>query len=202
MGAIWHCQDCNRILVAQVNGRLKDNLRTLAADVLVSVQDHPPGYTLRWSAYGLHAEVPRRYRLDKQKLMSGYLLFTFVDGSRQLVIERYGLASTLLKEVSLEDWFRGTFRKEIRGYGFGLQPLPRDGDESLLLLGQRARFTDQIPHGASLLIDRVSRRVGLAACIWRCEASNRIYTVRVVAKRDAEKTAKQVAQSIACHPTP
>ncbi len=202
MGAIWHCQECNRIVIAQINGHLKENLRSLVVKILISIQDHPKGYTNRWSAYNLHAEVPRRYRLEKQKLMSGYLMFSFVDGSRKLVIERYGLAEMLLKEVNLEDWFRSTYRKEIRGYGFHLEPTQHDGDEALLLLGQRTRITDQIPFGAMTLIDKIARRIVLFACVWRCNISNRIYVVRVVAKREAEQTAKNVADSIVCHGKP
>ena len=96
-GVIFHCQACKRITIVQMIGGIKENLREKTARILESVQDHPNGQMTLWSAYQLHVQVPRRYRLEKHQLLSGYLLFSFVDGSRKVSVERYGLADVALK---------------------------------------------------------------------------------------------------------
>jgi len=118
-GAIWHCKECKRIIVVQVMGYLKESILPLTLKILESVRDHPTGHTNIWSAYQLAAEVPRRYHLEKQKLMSGYLLLSFADGSRVLNIERYGLADVTLRDTDLESWFRGYYAKVLRKLSHG-----------------------------------------------------------------------------------
>jgi hypothetical protein len=180
-------------------GHLKENLRARTLRVLESIQDHPSGQTTLWSAYQLNAEVPRRYRLEKHQLLSGYLLLSFVDGSRKVGIERYGLADVNLKEHDLESWFRAKYAKAIRGYGFSIEAGRNDADERLTLIGQKTRIIDQIPFTPVLVIDKVMRRKTFVARLWRCYDSNRIYVVQTTAKRDAAKTAKDIAASIHCH---
>ncbi|MCZ6678174.1 MAG: hypothetical protein O7E52_13085 [Candidatus Poribacteria bacterium] len=198
-GVIFHCQTCKRITIVQVMGHLKENIRATTIQILESIQDHPTGQATLWSAYQLNVEVPRRYRLDKHKLLSGYLLFSFVDGSRRVSIERYGIADVVLKEHDLESWFRSKYAKAIRGYGFSIESSSDDSDERLALIGEQTRLIDHVPMAPALMIDKVMRRKTFAANLWRCYRSNRIYVVQAIAKRDAAKTASEIAASIPCH---
>jgi hypothetical protein len=166
---------------------------------LNSVQDHPVGQATLWSAYQLNAEVPRRYRLDKHKLLSGYLLFSFVDGSRKVSIERYGVADVTLKEQNLEEWFRGRYAKAIRGYGFSIESSNGNADEQLTLIGEETRITDRIPLAPALALDKIMRRKTFAVHLWHCHHSNRIYVVQATAKQDAAKTTEEIAASIQYH---
>jgi hypothetical protein len=197
-GAIWHCKECKRIVVAQVIGHLKENIRDNTLRILNSVSDHPSGYTNLWSAYQLNVEIPRRYRLSKQQLMSGYLLLTFVDGSRTIAVERYGPADVLLKEDDLETWFRKTYAKAIRGYGFSIEKKNTAYDKRMELEGSKTRIIDRMPMSPVLLVDKIMRRTSLAAQIWHCHESNRIFAVRAVLKGDAAEIAREVADSIQC----
>ena len=198
-GVIFHCQICKRITIVQVMGHLKENIKEITSRIFRSVQDHPVGQATLWSAYQLNAEVPRRYRLDKHKLLSGYLLFSFVDGSRKVSIERYGVADVTLKEQDLEEWFRGRYAKAIRGYGFSIESSNGDAEERLTLIGEETRLIDRVPFGPALVIDKVMRRKTFAVNLWHCHHSNRIYVVQAIAKQDAARTAKEIAASIQCH---
>ena len=198
-GTICYCHTCKRITIVQVMGGLKENLRGTTVRILESLQDHPTGQAIRWSAYQLNVEVPRRYRLDKHQLLSGYLLFSFVDGSRKLSIERYGIADVTLKGNDLESWFRVKYAKAIQGYGFEIEPSQDDGDGRFTLASERTRFTDGIPFAPVLIIDKILRRKAFATHLWHCRHSNRIYVVQVIAKRDVARTAEGVAASIRCH---
>jgi hypothetical protein len=199
-GVIFHCETCKRITIIQVMGRLKENFRPTLARILQSVRDHPTGQDILWSAYNLNVEIPRRYRLEKHRLLSGYLLLPFADGSRKVSVERYGPADVTLVGSDLEAWFRAKYAKAIRGYGFEIIPHNTDdGDERFTLVGEELRFTDHIPFSPVLAVDKVLRRKTFAACLWRCHKSNRIYVIQAIAKRDAVKTAESVAASIKCH---
>lgn len=198
-GIIFHCQTCKRITIVQIMGHLKENLRANTVRILQSVQDHPNAQDILWSAYQLSVEVPRRYRLGKHQLLSGYLLFSFADGSRKISVERYGVADVTLKEQDLEFWFRAKYAKAIRGYGFEIPSQTDGGDERISLVGEQTRVTDRIPLSPVLAVDKVLRRQVFAIYLWRCEHSNRIYVVQAVAKRDAPKIAESVAASIKCH---
>jgi len=198
-GAIWHCHECRRIVIMQVLGRPKESMLNDTLRILTSATDHPSGHTNLWSAYQLNVSIPRRYKLDKQKLMSGYLLLSFADGSRKIAVERYGLADVLLKSVDLETWFRNTYKKAFAGYGFTVEKENTETDEKITITGSRSRLTDRVPMSPVLLLDKIARRNILSAQIWRCHQSNRIFAVRAISKVDAPKTAREIAESIQCH---
>ena len=75
-GLIFHAG--KRITIVQVMGRLKENWRPTVLRVFQSIVDRSEASQTLWSAYGLKLGVPKEYKLERQKLLSGYLLFVFV----------------------------------------------------------------------------------------------------------------------------
>ena len=75
-GLIFHTG--KRITIVQVMGRLKENWRPTVLRVFQSIIDRGDAPLTLWSAYGLKLGVPKEYKLERQKLLSGYLLFAFV----------------------------------------------------------------------------------------------------------------------------
>ena len=75
-GLIFHTG--KRITIVQVMGRLKENWRPTVLRVFESITDRGDAPLTLWSAYGLQLGVPKDYKLERQKLLSGYLLFAFV----------------------------------------------------------------------------------------------------------------------------
>ena len=75
-GLIFHTG--KRITIVQVMGRLKENWRPTVLRVFQSITDRGDAPLTLWSAYGLKLGVPKEYTLERQKLLSGYLLFAFV----------------------------------------------------------------------------------------------------------------------------
>jgi hypothetical protein len=200
IGMSWFCHDCRRTLIAQVNGFAGESIRNNAIRIFTSLEDHPTGHFNLWTAYQMSVQVPRRYRLESHKMMSAYLLFSFADGSRKIAVERYGLADVLLKSVSLEDWFRRTYAKDMKGYGFQIHTVSVDPiHEEISLEGRKLRFTDRIPLSALGILDLILRRRRMSARAWRCRGSNRIFVVRSIAKLDTSKIVQDIASSIRCH---
>lgn len=201
-GAIWYCKECRRIVVIQIMGYLKESILNDTIRIIESVHDHPDGQVNLWSAYQLSVDIPRRYQLDKRKLMSGYLMFSFIDGSRVLSVERFGLADVILRDADLQSWFRSYYAKNLRGYGFSFeedQLLNNEYDQKLKLSGQERRFIDKIPFSPLFVIDKVMRRKQVVARFWQCKESNRIFVVMAMSKKGADEMVAQVASSIKCH---
>ncbi len=205
-GLIVHSPDTKRITIVQVMGRLKENWRPTVLRIFQSISDEgDPQHTV-WSAYGLKLAVPKNYKLERQKLLSGYLLFAFTRGkSRKLSVERYGPAEVLLNEFTaepnqLESWFRARYAKAIRGYGFEVTPHDEDGDERITFIGQQTRLYDSMPFSPVLILDKLRKRTRLTFCIRHCHHTNRIYVVQSIGRHEvSEKLAKEVAESIHCH---
>ena len=74
-GLIFHTG--KRITIVQVMGQLKENWRATVLRIFQSITDHGDAPQTLWSAYGLKLGVPKEYKLERQKLLSGYLLFAF-----------------------------------------------------------------------------------------------------------------------------
>ena len=245
-GLIFHAG--KRITIVQVMGRLKENWRPMVLRIFGSICLHGEGQALAlrtddregqalalrssggsnarhtlWSAYGLALCVPNEYKLERQKLLSGYLLFAFVAKSsrlrhlipaakgvplfterQRLSVERYGPAEVMLGDfkgesnpsATLEAWFRAKYAKAIRGYGFEVTARTDTDDEYLTLIGQQSRLYDSMPFSPVLALDKVSKRATLAFHLWQCYQSNRIYVIQFVGGADAEGTVQQVAESI------
>ena len=226
-GLIFHAG--KRITIVQVMGRLKENWRPMVLRIFrsISTSINAGGnarHTL-WSAYGLALCVPNEYKLERQKLLSGYLLFAFVAKSsrlrhlipaakgvplfterQRLSVERYGPAEVMLGDfkgesnpsATLEAWFRAKYAKAIRGYGFEVTARTdtEASDEYLTLIGQQSRLYDSVPFSPVLALDKVSKRATLAFHLWQCYQSNRIYVIQFVGGADAEGTVQRVAESI------
>ena len=103
-GLIFHTG--KRITIVQVMGRLKENWRPIVLRVFESITDRGDAPLTLWSAYGLKLGVPKEYKLERQKLLSGYLLFAFVAKPVhfQKAVRFAKLASSRLgKNGSVED---------------------------------------------------------------------------------------------------
>jgi hypothetical protein len=182
-------------------GYLKEAMLSDTIRIFESVHDHPDGQTNLWSAYQLSVKVPRRYQLEKRKLMSGYLSFSFIDGSRVLTVERFGLADVILRDINLQSWFRSYYAKQLRGYGFSFEEISseEEDDHRIRMSGQARRFIDRIPFSPLFVIDKVLRRKQISAYFWRCKESNRTFVIMAISKRGADELVSDVASSINCH---
>ena len=207
-GVIYHCPNSKRITIAQVMGQTRQGLRAISIPLFLSLKNLTTGESdshFLWSAYQMSFRTPQRYRLEKQQLLSGYLLFSFIDSGplldrkRRLSVERYGLADVLLKNCGLEDWFRNQYRKSLQGFGYQLKKKDDGIDQEFILVGQENRLSDNIPLQPVQNLDRLQRRKSVAAHVRLCRLSNRIFVVQSVSKQEALPVVNGVASSICCH---
>jgi hypothetical protein len=202
IGAVWHCLECRRIVLAQITAPEQAVADALAKRVIPKIADHPEGDDCYWSVYGFSFFAPKAFRLEKQSLRSGHLSLELRHKSRRLVAERYGPANVLLKRDRLADWATAVkpIFEHLKPFAYKKETLPAEtGHEAVKLAGRRRSARDKARRIGLWLIRRQAPDA-LEARIWRCEASNRIYvTLAEATPREAEKLADDVSETIRCH---
>ncbi|MCS6861596.1 MAG: hypothetical protein NZT92_14905, partial [Abditibacteriales bacterium] len=130
-GVLWHCPDCDRIVIAQVLGTLEEDVQQLASKVLSSLEDHGQQEWDTWSVYGLAFQMPQAFLLEKHKLLTGQLELEFTrkkpglsiaNVTQRIIVARWAMADTLLKEGTFEEWMNYSLRQRHgKEYRFTLQ---------------------------------------------------------------------------------
>lgn len=222
-GALWHCAECGRLVLAKVVGPARESLGPLAHAVLDSIQDHGDDEGVLWSVYGFSFRAPADLRLVKQSLRSGHLALEFVrvrasaagrfplplpglsgleteDRRRTLAVERWGLADVILRRDGFQTWVMGALWPRMKSFDYGRESAEVHGHEAVRLQGRRAGVRALLKRLPSLLLRR-DPVDALRGCAWVCPESNRIFAVLATGGRDeAPELAEAVASSIECHP--
>lgn len=196
-GRLTYCPECDRVLIAQVISSKDENVSSQAPAILGSMKDHRDDGWVDWALYGLEFAVPASYRIEKQQLMSGYLSLAFKSRAKTLVVERWGLAGTLLGEMELEQWYRKDVTPDVKGYKLGYQDWERGGHPGLKITGRRGgikMMAKAIVH-AFTLHPHPGLYTGYA---WHCEESNRLFSVRAT-HTPGDDVAERVMGLIECH---
>jgi len=196
VGVIWRCAECGRTVIAQVISPPGEQIEPLAREVLTSLEDHAREGKITWALYGLAFEAPEEFRLERQKLMAGYLELALATGRRRLRVCRWGLADVALAERDLQHWYE-VEQVRRRDVVWECEPAVVKEHEGLVVEGHRRRLA----HRARRAMERLLRlRIAsdFDGRVWHCPQSNRIYAVESVHHEDPQ-TMLQVVESVACH---
>lgn len=198
-GKIWHCQVCNRVLVAQVVGMGKDQnaIAAIASRLFQSLEDHTDdGFDL-WALYDLQVGIPDGFRLESQKLLSGYLHLAFQRGAERIVVDRWGLANITLKKFTVAEWFANHAQVNLRSL--------QKREETLANGHTITRFSGKLSVLSRLVAIRQARfslrgvPTRFEGGVWHCPESNKIYSVQIWRQTRAEKIWEEVLSRCVCH---
>ena len=196
-GRIVYCEKCGRVIIAQVIATREENIAATASNMLDSLSDHRDDNWTNWALYGLAFVVPPGYAIDKQKLLAGYLLLSFKNGPRTIVVERWGLASTLLAKDDMQSWYRKDAVPDIKGYKVDFEPKSICGHDGLMIKGRSVGFKQTVKAAAySFTLSKFPEV--LTGYVWHCVDSNRLLGVRVT-HSEGEDTAERICDLIKCH---
>ena len=197
VGRLWRCDECSRVVIAQVSGAPSDNVAEAASLILPSFEDHSDEGWRTWAAYDLIAEVPPGYRLEKHQLMAGYIQLVFRKRSNRLVIERWGLADVALKKTTLADWYAERVRNDFRYYRYTVAAVDAEDEPALRITGKR-RGVRQLVRSLGETVIRRRPAVFLDSYVWLCKESNKIYSVQSVHSKP-EQILDEVVERVECH---
>lgn len=197
-GKIWYCDVCKRIMVVQVVGLAKEHqeINGIASQLFASLHCHSiDGYDL-WALYDMVAEVPDDFRLDEQKLLSGYLHLAFTRYGERIVIDRWGLANMTLKKFTVEEWFvnnafvniRKLTTDEVDARGHAI--VHKTGS---LPLTHRLRALKDV----RLAFRRFPTSYEGGA--WECGENNKLFVVQTMHSRRTETLWAEVVKRCVCH---
>lgn len=196
-GRIWRCDECDKVIIAQVSGLLSQDVSTIAGQILGSIQDHSSDGWRTWAMYGLAADVPPGYVLQKHQLMSGYIQLIFKRKSEQLTIERWGLANVALKNKGLKEWFSDRACLDLAPFRFKTEDVEFESETGLQVKGRRWGIRPMFQSIAEVL-SLQAPAVHLDSYVWLCETSNKIYSVQSVHSK-REDVIDQVLERVVCH---
>ena len=196
-GRLLYCRECDRVIIAQIISTGDENVSHVAPIMLGSISDHRDDGWTDWALYGLHFAVPAGYKVEKHSLMSGYLSLSFKKRGNRVVVERWGLASTLLAEDELEQWYRKDVVPGIKGYRFEIEKARIHGHEGLTIHGHRSGLK-QLARAAvsSLTLHRFPDLV--TGYAWHCADSNRLFSIQST-HSEGDDNAELIRDIIKCH---
>ncbi|MCS6777852.1 MAG: hypothetical protein RMJ43_06655 [Chloroherpetonaceae bacterium] len=198
-GKIWYCATCHRVLIAQVVGAPQEAgaIGAVASQLMGSLRCHgESGYDL-WALYDLQIQIPEDFRLDTQKLLSGYLHLEFARGGERIFLDRWGLANLTLKRFTCDEWLRNHAAVNLSRYTRTL----RDD-----LNGHEIAYYEGVLAPAGKLRAFYEARGSLrrfpdayAGGIWNCDVSNRIYAIQAFLRACDLDVWKGSVQRCVCH---
>ncbi|MCE5199658.1 MAG: hypothetical protein ABFD54_11790 [Armatimonadota bacterium] len=196
-GRLIYCSQCDRVIIAQIVSARDDDMSGIAPVMLGSIVDHREDGWTNWALFGLEFAVPPGYVIKKQTLASGYLLLTFQRGKSALIIERWGLAATLLSTDTIEQWYKKDAGPDIKGYHYDLTEHAVAGHEGIELQGRRSGIKQAAKAVASSFTLHPFPGL-ISGYAWYCEPSNRLFGVRAT-HVDGDDVAERVRDTIKCH---
>jgi hypothetical protein len=196
-GRLFYCRDCRRTVIAQVSCPEHMDIDWQADAILDTVADHGPDPEMvRWGVYGLEFSVPAGFRLVRSRLMSGFMSMNFRGRPGRVIVERWGLADTLLEPEGMLSWHSREYLSELKMFV---------GDTSALEWREHEALETRGYEGGLRRLQSALRAFGLpgrmekfASLAWHCPDSNRIVGVRGFGAAPAEWV-RRVAATVRCH---
>lgn len=196
-GRLVYCEQCDRIVIAQVITTRDENISKIASEMLDSIRDHREDGWVEWALYGMRFAIPAGYTIQKQTLMSGFIALHFKRGAKTITVERWGLANTLLAKDDMATWYRKDAVPDVKGYRVDFKPEPVAGHEGLKVEGRRAGIVQAAKAAAYSLTLHPHPGV-LSGYVWYCEDSNRLFSVRATHTPN-EEIAEKIRDTMKCH---
>ena len=196
-GRLWRCDECSRVIIAQVSGSPSDDVSNVASFVLQSIEDHSEDGWRTWAMYDLIADVPSDYALEKHQLMSGYIQLLFRKGINRLIIERWGLADVALRKSSLKEWFAARALYDLQPYRYSAEDVEFEGESGIQITGRRYGLR-QVLKSAYEYATLRKPAASLDGYVWVCQESNKIYSVQSLHSRN-ENILDDVLERVECH---
>ena len=198
-GKIWHCKVCNRIVVAQIVGTQKDSraIQAIASQFLGSLSCHSSTEYDLWALYDLNVEIPKTFKLNSQKVMSGNLQLSFMHGGEMIRVERWGLATMVLKKFTIEEWLRAN------AYINAGKALVQESACNEKHAGVESQLKVKLFDKIKLF--KLARGFALpmashyAGCMWLCPEEQKLFMVEVLTRKKNPELMHKVASSCNCH---
>jgi hypothetical protein len=199
-GMATFCRECRRIVILQIVSPIDTDVRALISRVFSSFEDHAIGGAELWSVYDMNFKIPSEFQLKDQKLMPGYLQFSFIREGDSFVldIERWGLTDVLLRELTVREWYEGQYASRLKGNKVNYEEVELHGHTGFKASGETGRWF----HEWRLAFERLTRSktpTHTHSVFWHCEESKKIFVVNMADRDPINPIVNYVASHVKCH---
>jgi hypothetical protein len=185
------------VIIAQVIAPLDEDVSSGADRVLSSIMDHTDVGWTAWALYDLQTAVPTEFKLEKQTLMSAYVQLSFKSKYSELNVERWGLASTLLKRMDIVEWFKKDSVPDYKEFRVKIERV-EDSDHEMIKVTGRRKGVKQLLRAAVRSLTLRPLPMEVTAYAWHCPESNRLFAVRLIHNGSA-RILDEVRTRTKCH---
>lgn len=203
VGRIWYCEECGRVVIAQIVAGPRDDFNSLAADALHTLECHPADSEWRlWSLYDLLTQVPSDYTLTgKPQLMNIYVQLPFTRGTSldTITVEQWGVANVQLREAYLDQWFREKNRAQEGTLRYEASETEIHGHPALALSGRRTGLSYWSGQALPQLVRLQMPATHFAARIWECPETNKIHLVQSFTRKPQTGVVDEIVERTLCH---
>jgi len=204
IGAVWYCETCRRIVIAQVMGERsgRGGLSGIADRILASLRCHGDDAAYRtWALYDLITEVPVEYKLSGQQLMNVYLRLEFTARkTAKLCVEQWAVANVARRDAYLDAWLQKNSKGPLTEARYdSAEAEPVNGHPSLSLAGGLEAGLPMFNAARDALqLRRPATRFSARA--WECDPTNKIYAITAMRPANAPDVVGEIAARTRCHP--
>ncbi len=174
----------DRMFFVRVMAKPDEDATELLQRLYDSLSDTATEASQAWSLFGLQVTSPAGYGLEEYDLKSGHIRLQFSSGKSILQVDRLSLASTLLREVALEEWYAAFFAKDLRYINYEVALAPDLGDDGISIEGEPKSRSQSILQPLPFWDARPRR--SYRARSWLDESENRILAVQSFWKSEDE----------------
>jgi hypothetical protein len=167
----------DRLLFVRIMGRHDENLESILPIILNSLVDTDPKDPQPWALYDMTCTSPPGYKLESFELKSGHVRLKFEQDSNTLLIDRLGLAKTILTNRTLDAWYPEFFGKDSRHIHLDNQmETSGDNNQRLNIIGRpKSRWRGLLQ---PLPFWNMRPRQHLTGRVWTDLEANKIFAVQ------------------------
>jgi len=184
------CKTCKRAVLVRILFRKGEKMKPIAKRVFGSITDHSNDGNCRWNVYGFRFVTPEPFLLDEHSLKTGCLEMRFYDRRDEMEAVRVSLAEVILKNESMEAWFRKFYRKRLKGFECKITHVEDD------------RHPEMLCHGRVPLkkrLHKVFQKPRYIHCrVWRCLNSEKIFLFRVTSTNEKDENFEGYSKLVRC----
>lgn len=104
----------DRLLFVRIMAKRDESVEDILPLILNSLEDTDPKIAQPWALYDMQCTSPAGYQLESFELKSGHVRLKFEQENNTLLIDRLGLAKTILSKRQLDNWYPEFFGKDVR----------------------------------------------------------------------------------------
>jgi hypothetical protein len=201
-GRIFHCCECERIIIVQVYGSGGSSFNRLAKLLVESIECHSciKGYRT-WGLYGLLVDVPSDFNLVSQQLMNIYIQLKFQRKNmvETLMVEQWSLANVQLKGGYLDEWYDQKSTSWTEGVVSEKEESVVHEHPALSVIGRRSELASVIVEAAKQYSHLRIPALNYRALLWECPESNKAYMIQSFTRKAEVNLVSDSAARTVCH---